>query len=72
MYKPIFADALLIYEPKLKMVGFGTSEVRSRSRCQAEPVEWSGSPGIVVLVHLVKLSIFSLVEEQDELLPHRV
>ena len=70
--RPLVADALLICEPKMKIEGFNSSKVRSRSKCQAMRVKWSGSPGIIVLVYLVKLSIFSLVEEPDELLPHMV
>ena len=62
---PVLADVLLIYEPNAP---YSSSEVRSRGRCQAMLVEWSGSPDIVVLGHLVKLSIFSLVEEPDEVL----
>ena len=62
---PVFADVPLIYEPN---ACFSSSEVRSRGRCQATLVEWSGSPDIVVLGHLVKPSIFSLVEETDVLL----
>ena len=69
MKTPLGAEALLICEPKMKPVVFSSSEVGFRSKCQAVRVKWSGSPGIIVLVHLVKLSVFSLVEEPDDLLP---
>ena len=71
---PAVAEAFPIYEPKVETIfaGLGCSKVRSRSNLQAALGECPASPGIDLVVHLVNLSIFSLVEEPDQLPPPEV